>query len=137
MVKKSRSITFGLMTERRSVPAHRKLIVWQRAIDLACACYKLAGQLPRYERFELAAQLRRSSSSVHANIAEGVGRRTRAEFTMFLSIARGSAMEVDSHTEMAVRVELLPRSEVERAQGLANEIIRMLSTMMRRLAPLK
>jgi four helix bundle protein len=56
---------------------------------------------------------------------------------MFLSIARGSAMEVDSHTEMAVRVDLLPRADVERAQGLANEVIRMLSTMMRRIAPLK
>jgi four helix bundle protein len=106
-------------------------------MDLACACHKLARQLPSCERFELAAQLRRSSSSVHANIAEGAGRRTRAEFAMFLSIARGSAMEVDSHTEMAVRVDLLPRADVERAQGLANEVIRMLSTMMRRIAPLK
>jgi four helix bundle protein len=128
---------FWLMTQRRSVPAHRDLIVWQRAIDLACACYKLARQLPSSERFELAAQLRRSSSSVHANIAEGAGRRTRAELASFLSIARGSAMEVDSHTEMAVRVDLLPRADVERAQGLANEVIRMLSTMMRRIAPLK
>jgi four helix bundle protein len=125
------------MTQRRSVLAHRKLIVWQRAIDLACACYKLARQLPHCERFELSAQLRRSSSSVHANIAEGAGRRTRAEFANFLSIARGSAMEVDSHTELAVRVELLSRTDVERAQGLADEVIRMLGTMMRRLAPLK
>ena len=81
--------------------------------------------------------IRRSSASVHANIAEGAGRRTRAEFANFLSIARGSAMEVDSHTVFAVRVKLLPDTDVERAQGLALEIIRMLSTMMRRLAPLK
>jgi four helix bundle protein len=123
------------VAKREDLPAHRKLIVWQRAIELAGECYRLAQRLPRSERFELVSQLRRSSASIHANIAEGVGRRTRAEYASFLSIARGSAMETDSHTEMAVEVELLSRADVERAQQLADEIVRMLSAMMRRLAP--
>ena len=116
-------------------PAHETLIVWQRAMDLADECFKLTNRLPGSERFELVAQLRRSSASVHSNIAEGVGRRTRNEFAHFLSIARGSAMEVHSHTRFAVRVDLLTQADVERAQTLANEVIRMLTTMMGRLRP--
>ena len=116
-------------------PAHEKLIVWQRAMDLAGECFTLANRLPSSERFELVSQLRRSSASVHSNIAEGVGRRTRAEFAHFLSIARGSAMEVHSHATFAVRVDLLTQTDVERAQGLAKEVIRMLTAMMGRLRP--
>ena len=115
--------------------AHRKLIVWQRSLDLAVECQRLSIRLPPIERFELAIQLRTAGASVYANIAEGAGRRTQREFAHFLSTARGSAMEVDSHTEYAVKVGYLKSIEVERAQALAEEVIRMLSTMMNRLVP--
>ena len=92
-------------------------------------------RLPSHERFELAVQLRIASVSVYANIAEGAGRRTHGEFANFLSMARGSAMEADSHTEYATEVGYLKQSEVQRAQDLADEVIRMLSTMMAKLAP--
>ena len=115
--------------------AHRKLIVWQRSLELAFECQRLSTRLPASERFELASQLRTAAASVYANIAEGTGRRTRNEFAHFLSIARGSAMEVDSHTEYAMKVGYLQPAEVERAQRLAGEVVRMLSKMMSRLAP--
>ena len=117
-------------------PAHRKLIVWQRSIELAGECYRLVKRLPPSERIGLIAQLRTSSASVHANIAEGAGRRTQVDFARFLAIARGSAMEVDSHTEFAVQVELLARGDVKHAHELAWEVIRMLSAMLQRFRPL-
>ena len=124
------------MTRPDWQPAHRKLIVWQRSIELAGECYRLVKRLPASERLGLIAQLRTSSASVHANIAEGAGRRTPVDFARFLAIARGSAMEVDSHTEFAVQVELLGREDVQHAQKLAAEVIRMLSAMLQRFRPL-
>ena len=103
---------------------------------MAGECYRLAKRLPSSERSGLIPQLRTSSASVHANIAEGAGRRTPVDFARFLAIARGSAMEVDSHTEFAIEVELLSREDVKHAQALAAEVIRMLTAMLQRFRPL-
>jgi four helix bundle protein len=115
--------------------SHRDLIVWQRSIQLGCATYRAARRLPASERFELGSQLRTASASVSGNIAEGKGRRTNRDYANFLSNARGSAREIDSHLEFAVALGFLQRSDVEQAQDLADEVIRMLSAMMRKLAP--
>lgn len=115
--------------------SHRQLLVWQRGISLGCAVYRAAKKLPRSERFELGSQLRTASASVTGNIAEGKGRRTAGEYAHFLSMARGSAREVDSHLEFAVALGFLQRSDVDEAERLSEEVIRMLSAMMRKLAP--
>jgi four helix bundle protein len=112
------------------------LVVWQRGIALGCAVYRAAKKLPPSERFELGRQLRTASASVTGNIAEGKGRRTVAEYAHFLSISRGSAREVDSHLEFAVALGFLQRSDVDEAEQLADQVIRMLSAMMRKLAPM-
>jgi len=117
-------------------PSHRQLIVWQRGIELACACYRVAKALPASERFELGSQIRTAAASVTANIAEGKGRRSTAEYAHFLAIARGSAREIDSHMELAVALGFAGRNEVEEAERLADEVSRMLTAMMRKLAPL-
>jgi four helix bundle protein len=119
--------------DRRS---HRQLVVWQRAKELGCACYRLAKKLPPEERYELGSQIRTACASVPANIAEGKGRRTAAEYAHYLGNARGSAREVDSHLEFAVALGFLRPSEVEEAERLADEVIRMLSAMMRKLRPI-
>jgi four helix bundle protein len=73
---------------------HHSLIAWQRADDLFIKAHLLARTFPQHERFELGSQLRRSSFSVAANIAEGFGRPTGKERTHFLRIAAGSLSEV-------------------------------------------
>lgn len=99
-------------------------------------CYRVAKKLPPDEKYELGAQIRTACASVTANIAEGKGRRTAAEYAHFLGIARGSAREVDSHLELAVALGFLLPSDVEEPERLADEVIRMLSAMMRKLTPL-
>jgi four helix bundle protein len=116
--------------------SHRQLVVWQRAIELGCACYQVAKKLPPEERYEMGAQIRTACASVPSNIAEGKGRRTAAEYAHFLGIARGSTREVDSHLEFAVALGFLQPSEVAEPERLAEEVIRMLSAMMRKLRPL-
>jgi len=79
-----------------------KLEVWVGAKDFAIAIYKEAvPHLPASEKYNLADQLKRSASSIPANIAEGHGRYYFLDNVRFCYIARGSLTEVQSHLSLA------------------------------------
>jgi four helix bundle protein len=85
------------MGNRKSAhPAHYDLEVWQEAMRLAREIYRASVELPPDERFGLTNQIRRAVVSVASNIAEGAGRGSKAEYSRFLLIARGSLMELDT-----------------------------------------
>ena len=63
----------------------------------------LVDELPQIERARLGDQMVRAARSVPANIAEGHGRFTPADFARFLTIAHGSLTELDTHLEVAKR----------------------------------
>lgn len=112
---------------------YQELIVWQRAMDLACEVYRLTASLPPDERFGLCAQLRRSAVSVPSNIAEGHGRETGPEFRSFLAIARGSLREIETQVLLGERLGLFSRSEAkpvsQLAVGVAIQLTRLMSTI--------
>ena len=81
----------------------KDLVVWQRAVQLSLAIYKLTPSFPDSERFGLTNQLRRASVSVASNIAEGYGRSTKGEYLLFLGHARGSNCEVQTQLVIARR----------------------------------
>jgi four helix bundle protein len=113
---------------------HRELEVWQRAIELTLSCYALARKLPATEKFALASQIRRSAASVPANIAEGHGRLYRGDYLRFVSIARGSLMELDTHLEVAVRAGYLSERDHAAPLALIDRIGRMLTRLSQALA---
>jgi four helix bundle protein len=80
-------------------------------MQLAVAVYKATESFPKHEIYTLTSQLRRAAISVPSNIAEGKGRRTRADFAMFLYHARGSLLEVE--TQLLLAKELQYISEVQ------------------------
>ena len=86
----------------------RKLDVWQRAHELTLAIYRATRRFPAEERYGLTGQLRRSSVSVAANIAEGCGRQSNADLTRFLHIAMGSASELECELLIADDLGFLP-----------------------------
>ena len=112
---------------------YRDLIVWQRAMQLAEASHSLASSFPRTGTSGLGDQLRRSAISIPANIAEGHGRRHRAEYLSHLGVARGSLMEVQTHLELARRLDFADPARIDTALSLCDEISRMLTTLRRRL----
>jgi len=80
------------------VLSYRDLDIYQLAHELAVAVHRSTLSLPRFEAFEEASQVRRSSKSVCANIAEGFCRRRyKPEFIRFLTFAWGSCEETLEH----------------------------------------
>lgn len=75
----------------------KKLNVWQKAHALTVHVYKATYDFPREELYGLTSQIRRASVSIPANIAEGCGRGSEADFCHFLQIAFGSASELEYH----------------------------------------
>lgn len=73
----------------------KKYEVWKLAHEITLMVYELTSSFPKSELYGITSQLRRASSSVAANIAEGCGRESQADFRRFLIIANGSAKEVD------------------------------------------
>jgi four helix bundle protein len=111
----------------------RDLAVWQRAIELTLAVYKLTAAFPDSERFGLTNQLRRASVSVASNIAEGYGRATKGEYVQFLGHARGSASEVETQLVIARALDYGAKQQLQNADDLCSEVGRMLRAMMRTL----
>ena len=113
----------------------RDLIVWQRAIEMSLAIYKLTASFPNSERFGLTDQLRRAAVSVGSNIAEGYGRTTRGEYVQFLGHARGSIFEVQTQLTIAEGLGYGTKQSLTVADALAGEVGRMLNSMMIKLRP--
>jgi four helix bundle protein len=93
----------------------------------------LASTFPRTGTAGLGDQLRRAAMSIPANIAEGNGRRHRGEYLRHLAVARGSLMEVQTHLELALRLEFADPARITTALSLCEEISRMLTALRRRL----
>lgn len=117
------------------IGGYRDLLVWQRAMDLAEATYLLTTQFPRDEQFGLTAQARRAAVSVAANIAEGYGRGTRPAYTSFVRIAQGSLKELETHLILAERIGACPPGSAEPLLAEADELGRMLWTLLTKLSP--
>ena len=115
------------------VKSHRDLIVWQKAMKLTVEVYHATKTFPKDELYGLTSQIRRASCSIAANIAEGKGRRTDKEFQHFLVTARGSLMELDTHLELACRVDYLPVELHERLRVQLIEVGKILNGLIRSL----
>ncbi|PIY71570.1 four helix bundle protein [Candidatus Roizmanbacteria bacterium CG_4_10_14_0_8_um_filter_33_9] len=75
------------------IHSFKDLRVWQVAHRLTLEIYKVTNLFPDKEKFGIISQIRRSSSSVGANIVEGHSRKSTKEFIQFLFQARGSLAE--------------------------------------------
>ena len=112
----------------------RKLQVWRKSHEFTLLIYKATARFPRDERYTLTSQVRRAAASIPANIAEGCGRRTDADFARFLQMAAGSASELDYHLLLASDLGFLTKDELHCMSDRLNEIRRMLTAFLQKLA---
>jgi len=111
-----------------SIQSLKRLQVWVRAKDFAIRIYKnVLPLLPADERWNLAQQLRRSSLSISANIAEGYGRFYYQDNVRFCYIARGSLDETLSHLIFAFEVDFIPEPLYKELESEGEEIDKMLN----------
>src|ERR1700740_143818 len=111
----------------------RDLKVWEKSHQLTVTCYEATGVFPKQEIFGLVSQIRRCSSSVPANIAEGCGRRGNGEFHRFLQVASGSASELDYHLLLARDLSFLGNDQYGSIAKQLGELRRMLTALILRV----
>lgn len=110
-----------------------ELKVWQKAHRFVLDLYRHTNGFPAEERFGLTTQLRRSAISVASNIAEGCGRKGERDFARFLSIAGGSASEVEYQLLLARDLGYLPTELHRPLDTQINEVKRMLNSFIKTL----
>jgi four helix bundle protein len=101
---------------------------WQKSRTLVKAIYDVTGKKVKLNKdYGLKEQIRRASVSVMSNIAEGFARRRDKEFGRFLSIALGSAAEVQSQLYVALDQGYITKKEFEELYELASEAARLIN----------
>jgi four helix bundle protein len=111
----------------------RDLKVWDKAHQLTLDVYRTTTKFPKEEQYALTNQVRRSSASIAANLAEGCGRGSDAEFCRFVQIAMGSASETEYHLLLCHDLKLLGNDDYERMVAQVEEVKRMLSGLLGKL----
>jgi four helix bundle protein len=109
----------------------RELKVWEKSHQLTLHIYQLTKTFPKEELFGLTSQVRRACSSVPANIAEGCGRGSDADFQRFLQIAFGSLNELDYHLILAHDLTMIDDAAYAKLHEEVLEVKRMLATLIR------
>lgn len=97
---------------------YKKLIVWQKADELAHLVYLETKEFPRDEIYGITSQLRRAAISVAANIVEGTGRQNKNELKQFINIALGSLAETEYLLEFSLKLEYLDQEAYSRLENL-------------------
>jgi four helix bundle protein len=111
---------------------HTELEVYRKAFDAAMRLFEISKRFPKEEVYSLTDQMRRSSRSVCANLAEGWRkRRYRAAFISKLTDAEGEAAETQVWIEFAVKCGYAERTPAASMYREYDEILRMLVGMLR------
>ena len=116
------------MVNRQPSKSFRDLIVWQRAHRLVLAVYKLTKLFPKEEIYGLTSQVRRSSTSVAANIAEAFKKKSALDKLRILNIAQGSLSETEYYLILVQDLEYANTAEL---MNQADEVGKILEAYMK------
>ncbi|MGH2413805.1 MAG: four helix bundle protein [Microcystaceae cyanobacterium] len=116
---------------RESIKTHEDLEVYQLAFEVAMKIFELSKKFPVEERYSLTDQIRRSSRSVCANLAEaGRKRRYEAAFVSKLNDCEAEAAETQVWLKFAVKCKYLDVEEGRNLYGLYNQVLGSLVNMI-------
>lgn len=111
----------------------RKLIIWQKAMNLVTKTYNSTKIFPKEEVFGLTSQIRRCSISIPSNIAEGHGRESNKEYLRFLNFSIGSLFELQTQLEIAKNIEYLTDDDFNTIYEDSREVERMLVSFINKI----
>jgi four helix bundle protein len=110
--------------------SHKKLIAWQKAIQLLPPIYELSKKLPKEETYNLIGQMKRAGLSVSNNIAEGASRKTKPDKKRFFEIARSSVVEVDNCITASLVLNFLTNEDVTGINSAIVELFKLISGLI-------
>jgi len=100
---------------------------------LAKGIYKLAKLLPADEKYGLSSQIKRSVISIPSNIAEGCGRGTNKQLSLFIDYALGSTCELETQVLLVAELELTNSKSIKETLKDINEVRMMLIGFQKRI----
>lgn len=108
----------------------RDIEAWQKARELTNSVYAVSGKGAFARDFALRNQVRKAAISVVANIAEGFERGGNAEFIQFLSVAKGSAGEVEAQLYIALDQGYVTQEEFKAIEAQIRSTKKLISGFM-------
>lgn len=111
----------------------KRLLVWQKAHQLALVIYQGTMRFPKEELYGLTSQMRRAGVSIAATIAEGCGRRSKVDFARFFQISMGSASELAYHLVLAHDLGFLHEDACRATTEQTVEVKKMLTALIGKL----
>jgi four helix bundle protein len=111
----------------------RELNIWKKSLDLSVDVYRITQEFPVSEKYNLISQIVRSAVSIPSNIAEGSGRGTNKDFCRFLSIALGSAYELETQLIISNKLGYLTKNKYDMINNSLNELQKMIFGFKRTL----
>ncbi|MFZ1812641.1 MAG: four helix bundle protein [Candidatus Saccharimonadales bacterium] len=108
-----------------------QLRTWQKARDFAVAVYTTTDKFPQKELYGMSSQLRRSSVSISANVAEGFSRKTAKDKNQFYTIAIGSLTETMSHLFVAEKLGYCDQHDLQWYIAESEDLSKMLYGMIK------
>jgi four helix bundle protein len=111
----------------------RKLDVWTKAHELTLKLYRISRAFPDHEVYGLTSQMRRSASSIGANLCEGCGRSSDMDFARYVQHAFSSASELDYHLLLAKDLGYLEPNVYDQQNNDLQQFKRMLNAFLQKL----
>jgi len=105
----------------------KTLQVWHKSHAIVLRVYKVTASFPKEELYGLTSQIRRAAVSIPANLAEGCGRDTQAEYARFVHIASGFAVELEYHLLLAHDLGFIDQTTYTELDASVNEVKKMLT----------
>jgi four helix bundle protein len=112
---------------------YKKLEVWNESVSLVTEIYLLTDTFPDKERFGLISQINRCSVSIASNIAEGAGRGSKKEFSLFLGYALASSFELETQLIISNNLNFISNAQKDDAVIKLNIIQRKIYSLIKSL----
>ncbi len=110
--------------------SYTDLEVWKIGLDLVEEIYNLTKNFPPTELYGITSQMRRASTSIVANLAEGFGRFTYADKAGKFIIARGECTEIWAFLQIVIRLKLVDTQSIQKALQLTDYERRLISGLI-------